>query len=65
MIATKRADGSYVLGDVHGDLVDDEGTGWAAAEGRSDADFEREVMRRRKRRERARRRAERRTRWET
>lgn len=23
MIATKRADGTYVLGDSHGDLVDD------------------------------------------
>ena len=53
MLATRRADGTYVLGDAHGDLVDMDGeAGWAVAEPRSDADFEREKNRERRRRQR-------------
>lgn len=48
-----RADGSYVLGDAHGDLVDPEPVGWAVAE-YTDEEWRRDMNRERKRRQRER-----------
>lgn len=55
MLATKRADGSFVLGDAHGDFVelDDLKPGWAVSEGYSDEEWKRERDRIRQRKLRA------------
>lgn len=50
MIATARPDGTYVLGDAHGDFIEPEGCGWATF--RTDEEWQREVMREKKRKER-------------
>ncbi|MBQ9001575.1 MAG: hypothetical protein IJ087_06960 [Eggerthellaceae bacterium] len=56
MIAKRREDGSFVLGDAHGDLVEVDGPiGWAATVDRSDAEHRRERDRVRKRKQRERR----------
>lgn len=57
MIATMRADGTFVLGDEHGDFVEPEECGWAVNDRDAAEEIAREVQRRKWREQKQRERA--------